>query len=203
MARTIRQSPDTNGGAHNNNEELDVCTEALGSHFCRGWVFVQRGQASSSLMSKDPSTCARATMRAAGGCRGRHGGAARCGIQSFQCHVGLSLPRSQRQFGRRPHRTHGHAAVALPWVVLRGAYFTARHDKHLEERCWYRDAQFSNGSAGMSILLANHAREESPQHPSISAGARGSGTAATRARPRHCNITVPPEAKSSSRKNIP
>ena len=64
---------------------------------------------------------ARATMRAAGGCRGRHGGAARCGIQSSQCHVGLSLPRSQRQFGRRPHRTHGHAAVALPWVVLRGA----------------------------------------------------------------------------------
>ena len=121
VTRTIRQSPDTNGGAHDNNEELDVGAEALGSHFCRGWVFVESGQASSSLMSKDPSTCARATMRGAGGCRGRHGGAARCGIQSSQCHVGLSLPRSQRQFGRQPHRTHGHAAVALPWVVLRGA----------------------------------------------------------------------------------
>ena len=56
VTRTIRQSPDTNGGPHNNNEELDVCAEALGSHFCQGLVFVERGQASSSLMSKDPSS---------------------------------------------------------------------------------------------------------------------------------------------------
>ena len=93
---------DTNGGAHINNEELDVCAEAPGCHSCRRTLR------------------ARATMRAAGGCRGRHGGCCAPWHQSSQCHVGLSLPRSH-QFGRRPHRTHGHAAVALPWVVLRGA----------------------------------------------------------------------------------
>ena len=32
---------------------------------------------------------------------------------------------------------------------------TARHEKRFEERCRYRDAQFSNGSAGVSILLNN------------------------------------------------
>ena len=115
VTRTIRQSPDTNGGAHNNNEELDVCAEALGSHFSQGLVFVERGQASSSLPS---------SLHNNASCRWlprSPWGAARCGIQSSQCHVGLSPPRSQRQLGRRPHRTHGHAAVALPWVVLRGA----------------------------------------------------------------------------------
>ena len=57
---------------------------------------------------------------------------------------------------------------------------TARHEKHFEERCWCRDAQFSNVSAGVSIHLNNKTWQAMHVKRVLDtpwAGACGSGTA--------------------------
>ena len=146
VTRTIRQSPDTDGGAHNNNEELDVCAEALGSHFSQGLVFVERGQASSSLMSKDPSS-----LRNNASCRWLRAVAYNLLSATSACRLRkVSASLDADLIGLT-----GTRLLHYPGWCLEAPCFTARHEKHFEERCWYRDAQFSNGSAGVSILLNN------------------------------------------------
>ena len=110
------------------------------------WFLLSVGKRARYSCRRTLRACA--TMRAAGGCRGRHG------VLRAVAYNLLSATSACRL--RKVSASLDADLIGLTGTrLLHYPDSTARHEKHFEERCWCRDAQFSNVSAGVSIHLNN------------------------------------------------
>ena len=87
-------------------------------------------------------------MRAAGGCLGRHGVLRATAVKLLSATSAFRL--------REVSASLGADLIGLTGTGRLQPHSMARHEKRFEERCRYRDPQFSNGPAGVSILVDNN-----------------------------------------------